>query len=222
MHQYTDSLVNAIRRRPGNRKLHQSSYNSPQRSPPNGNTPPRSLHTPTPKHRHHDSETLKPAVKHAVPDDYLEQLDGQSHTDGHADEENSDMTSIQPATLRHPPNIKNPIPPPTIHIKSEYPNLTRSEEARVLICVVTVEVPSGRWKPNKDELGLLRKIPETRSMQSTQSESYAESSDEDSAEDSEDLQREASDLRDKVDNWHGLPFAKYVRSRSTPRQGRSL
>jgi len=211
--QHIDSLINALRRRPQNSKQEETSYNRPQRSKSsrNGNTPPRSLHTLTPQHRRYDPETSavisQPTVQPPITD-YLEQLDDQSHIDEHTNEDNSDTTSIEPMTFRHAPDLKNPIPAPSIHIKSEYPNLTRSEEARVLICMVTVEVPSGRWKPNGDELGLLRNIPDTRSMQSNRSELPDDSSDECSVDNTEDLQREANDLSDKVDNWHGLPFTK--------------
>lgn len=210
VHDETDSPVNALRRRPGE-KNKQSQYTNLQISSPNATTPPRSPQTPTPQYRHYTSETLnvlsQSARKHEAPDDYLEPLDGRKQIKGHTTKDNDDATSTTTTPYRQAP-IRNPIPAPTVHIKSEYPNLVRSDEARALICLVTVEVPTGRWMPSKDELGHLRRIPETRSMQSNHSDSNEESSDEEVDDAAQDLEREASNLKNRVDNWHGLPFTK--------------
>ena len=51
---------------------------------------------------------------------------------------------------------KNPIPNPQITIKSEYPTLTRSRQQQNLTCLVTVEVPEGKWQPDMEDLRSMR------------------------------------------------------------------
>ncbi|CAD6568955.1 MAG: hypothetical protein ASARMPRED_002242 [Alectoria sarmentosa] len=58
--------------------------------------------------------------------------------------------------------IKNPIPAPTVTVRSEYPTLTRSRQQQSLTCLVTIEVPEGKWRPDPADL---RGAPVLPSMQ---------------------------------------------------------
>lgn len=210
---HVDSLVNVLRGRMQHAQFQQSPYIDPQRTLSYDNTPPQSSHSHEQSQRLRDSaisEVLsRPAGRQEKTGRDVVQLGRQKSRKGRTTEDTSDMTSILPSFVNHTSKLKNPIPAPNIHIKSEYPNLIRSKDAQTLICVVTVEVPDGRWKPSKDELGQLRRIPETRSAQSNHSDSDDGPEDEEDWEENmEDLERAERLLKDRVDNWHGLPFAR--------------
>lgn len=108
---------------------------------------------------------------------------------------------------------KNPIPAPTVSIRSEFPTLSRSRQQQSLACLITVEVPEGNWSPDAEDLrhssgnaavpqdepmGIMR-FPTVRTSRSSQFEPQQEN-----------LDDAAEDLRTRVDNWHGLEFHRYV------------
>jgi hypothetical protein len=112
--------------------------------------------------------------------------------------------------------MKNPIPAPTVTIRSEFPTLNRSRQQQSLTCLVTVEVPEGVWHPDSDDLrqtssgasqpqdepygGVVRfPTADARSIQ---------------YEPQENLDEIAEDLRTRVDNWHGLEFSRYIFSQT--------
>lgn len=128
---------------------------------------------------------------------------------------------------------KNPIPNPHITIKSEYPTLTRSRQQQNLTCLVTVEVPEGKWQPDIEDLRNMRpRLSQTveRNAQhrhgpsnaSNRSAKQIKSPQGSTApgpppprmpeplESEEELQRVTEDLHSRVDNWHGLDFSRYV------------
>lgn len=108
---------------------------------------------------------------------------------------------------------KNPIPAPTVSIRSEFPTLNRSRQQQSLACLITVEIPEGNWSPDAEDLrqssggssvpqdepyGIMR-FPTVRTSRSSQFEPQ------------ENLDEVAEDLRTRVDNWHGLEFNRYER-----------
>ena len=109
---------------------------------------------------------------------------------------------------------KNPIPAPTVTVRSEYPTLTRSRQQQSLTCLVTIEVPEGKWRPDPADL---RGAPVLPSMQqdsatfSNRPTSPAKSQQADwGSESPEVLEEITEDLRVRVDNWHGLDFSRHV------------
>lgn len=121
-----------------------------------------------------------------------------------------DVQSME-SDLSHRTNaMKNPIPAPTVTIRSEFPTMNRSRQQQSLACLITVEVPEGCWRPDSGDLrrtsagtsppqeesygGVrLSTAPETRPMQFEPQES---------------LDEIAEELRVRVDNWHGLEFQR--------------
>ena len=107
---------------------------------------------------------------------------------------------------------KNPIPAPTVTVRSEYPTLSRSRQQQSLTCLVTIEVPEGKWSPDPADL---RGAPVLPSMQ--QNNTYARPRSPQAErqadwpfESSEVLEEITEDLRVRVDNWHGLDFSRHV------------
>ena len=109
---------------------------------------------------------------------------------------------------------KNPIPAPTVTVRSEYPTLTRSRQQQSLTCLVTIEVPEGKWRPDPADLRgapILPPMQQDSATFSNQPTSPAKSQPADSAfESPEVLEEITEDLRVRVDNWHGLDFSRHA------------
>lgn len=110
---------------------------------------------------------------------------------------------------------KNPIPAPTVTVRSEYPTLTRSRQQQSLTCLVTIEVPEGKWRPDPADLRGAPVLPpapqdsNTFSERSNLAKSPATpSQNEWQFESNETLDEITEDLRVRVDNWHGLDFQR--------------
>ena len=109
---------------------------------------------------------------------------------------------------------KNPIPAPTVTVRSEYPTLTRSRQQQSLTCLVTIEVPEGKWRPDPADLRgapVLPPMQQDSATFSNQPTSPAKSQPADWAfESPEVLEEITEDLRVRVDNWHGLDFSRHA------------
>ncbi|KAK3096363.1 hypothetical protein LTR53_019329, partial [Teratosphaeriaceae sp. CCFEE 6253] len=114
---------------------------------------------------------------------------------------------------------RNPIPPPTVTVRSEFPTLSKSRQQQSLTCLVTVEVVDGKWRANVDDLRSPPTKPPTipeEDVEQTKPQPATRRPDQTRATDSvhEDrvLLEEAKDeLYKRVDNWHGLDFARFGR-----------
>lgn len=102
---------------------------------------------------------------------------------------------------------KNPIPPPIVTVRSEFPSLNRSRQQQSLTCLVTIEVPDGNWQPDLDDLRHAPSAPQEdvqSPIKSPASKPIRPPPYEDGLEDM------ADELRLRVENWHGLDFSRYV------------
>lgn len=109
---------------------------------------------------------------------------------------------------------KNPIPAPTVTVRSEYPTLSRSRQQQSLTCLVTIEVPEGKWSPDPEDL---RGAPTLPSMQQDAPVARSKSPEQSrqvewAFESPEILEEITEDLRVRVDNWHGLDFQRFASS----------
>jgi hypothetical protein len=105
---------------------------------------------------------------------------------------------------------KRPIPPPIVTVRSEYPSLTRSKQSQTLTCLISIEVPEGKWSPDADDLRLApeqsvhhqeKEVVSPRpDMSQEQRDYYTDSP--------EELEVITEDLRMRVENWHGLDFTR--------------
>ena len=123
---------------------------------------------------------------------------------------------------------KHPLPPPIVTIRSEFPTLTRSRQQQTLTCLVTIEVPEGKWSPDPEDL---KSAPVLPSMQpephSVRPRSPAPTRQSDARqsnarqpnwpfESPEVLEAVTEDLRRRVDDWHGLDVQRCDRSHVHP------
>lgn len=92
--------------------------------------------------------------------------------------------------------------------------MTRSRQQQSLTCLVTIEVPEGKWRPDPADLRGAPVLPSTQQDSATFSNrpaSPAKSQQADWAfESPEFLEEITEDLRVRVDNWHGLDFSRHA------------
>ena len=141
---------------------------------------------------------------------------GDTHTNNNSGRRHDyDVQSMETALSSPRASItKNPIPAPTVTVKSEYPTLTRSRQQQSLTCLVTIEVPEGKWRPDPADLRGAPVVPPMQQDSATFSNrpsSPTKSHQADwSFESHEVLEEITEDLRVRVDNWHGLDFSRYA------------
>ena len=147
-----------------------------------------------------------------------------SHNHSHSNNNNNtgrrhdyDVQSMETAISSPRASItKNPIPAPTVTVRSEYPTLTRSRQQQSLTCLVTIEVPEGKWRPDPADLRGAPVLPTTQQDSNTFSDrtnrpkSPAPAPSDWQSESNETLEEITEDLRVRVDNWHGLDFQRYT------------
>jgi len=117
-----------------------------------------------------------------------------------------DLQSIAADIPSPRPNIKNPIPAPTVTVRTEFPTLNRSRQQQSLTCLITVEVVDGKWRPDPEDIV-------SPAADSLDNMSMPRSPDPQKQFDlphtpSHVLDRVTEDLHTKVDNWHGLDFSR--------------
>lgn len=109
---------------------------------------------------------------------------------------------------------KNPIPAPTVTVRSEYPTLSRSRQQQSLTCLVTIEVPEGKWSPDPADIRGAPVLPSTQQGSDAYSRPKSPAQSRPQVdwpfESTEVLEEITEDLRVRVDNWHGLDFSRYV------------
>jgi hypothetical protein len=107
--------------------------------------------------------------------------------------------------------IKNPIPSPVVTVRSEFPTLNRSRQQQSLTCLVTIEVPEGKWHPNPHDLQHAppaQSLPQDDAFSSAKSPVRPARIPQIPDEDLEALEETTEDLKARVDNWHGLEFER--------------
>ncbi|PWY91269.1 von Willebrand and RING finger domain protein [Aspergillus heteromorphus CBS 117.55] len=140
--------------------------------------------------------------------------EAQQHT-ANARRHDYDVQAMESDLSPRPAVAKNPIPAPIVTIRSEFPTLNRSRQQQSLTCLITVEVPEGCWHPDADDLR-----HSTNGASQPQDEPYGamrfpsvQESKQAPYESQETLDEIAEELRNKVDNWHGLEFNRFGKLR---------
>ncbi|KAK5110176.1 hypothetical protein LTR62_006172 [Meristemomyces frigidus] len=131
-----------------------------------------------------------------------------------------DVQSME-TTLSAPRHTtKNPIPAPIVTVRSEFPTLSKSRHQQSLTCLVTVEVVDGNWQASPDDLRSPPSAAPTTAEQAYEQLRKAAPSARESAvhhavdsvnEDLHAMEEVKEDLFKRVDNWHGLDFARFGR-----------
>jgi hypothetical protein len=102
---------------------------------------------------------------------------------------------------------RNPIPAPSVSVRSEFPTLNRSRQQQSLTCLITVEVADNKWRPDPDDLRSAPPVPARPEETYARPPSPAQSAPRFYPyEPPEVLEEITENLRNRVDNWHGLDF----------------
>lgn len=130
-----------------------------------------------------------------------------------------DVQSME-TTLSSPRHVaRNPIPAPTVTIRSEFPTLSKSRQQQSLTCLITVEVVDGKWQPNMDDLRGPPPVPgsipeeayEQPRRESKRQESREKRQVDSVHEDIHAMQLVKEELYARCENWHGLDFQRFGR-----------
>ena len=142
----------------------------------------------------------------ASSDGYRDEVNGGRRHDYDVQSMETDLSSPRVSMAR------NPIPPPAVTVRSEYPTLNRSRQPQPLTCLITIEVPEGKWSPDPEDLRSappqLQAMHQEKEVVSQQSAEVVRPH-EWQSETPEELEEITEDLRIRVDNWHGLDFKRH-------------
>jgi len=122
-----------------------------------------------------------------------------------------DLQSMEASLVSPPGIIKNPIPPPSVTVRSEFPTVTRSRQQQSLTCLVTVEVTEGKWQPSIEDIRPIAPPTSTDfgAVRAPRALKRANST----YESRQHLEQVTEELHDRVDNWHGLDFSRFGKLR---------
>lgn len=146
---------------------------------------------------------------------------GETQVSSNGRRHDYDVQSME-TSLSAPRNpTRNPIPPPIVTVRSEFPTLSKSKQQQSLTCLVTVEVLDGKWQANPDDLGSPPPPQPRPSNENVRARSceQARSTVPPPRERASTPQQESSklmealkeDLFRRVDNWHGLDYSRFGR-----------
>ncbi|KAF7865988.1 hypothetical protein EAF04_006151 [Stromatinia cepivora] len=110
---------------------------------------------------------------------------------------------------------RNPIPAPVVSIRSEFPTLNRSRQQQTLTCLITIEVPDNKWRPDPDDIRSAPPLPNIRPEDTyARPPSPAQSAPRFYPYESPEVLDEITEgLRTRVENWHGLDFNRFGKLR---------
>jgi hypothetical protein len=124
-----------------------------------------------------------------------------------------DVQAMETAPMSPQSITRNPIPAPIVTVRSEFPTISRSRQQQTLTCLVTIEVPDNKWRPDPEDLG--SPAPQAAPSIRKDDSSIRHASPARSAprfrpyENPEVLEEMTENLRNRVDNWHGLDFSRF-------------
>lgn len=125
-----------------------------------------------------------------------------------------DVQAMETTPASPRPITRNPIPAPIVTVRSEFPTMNRSRQQQTLTCLVTVEVPDNKWRPDPEDLGVPAPQPAASNHRIDEAFGGRPPSPARSAprfypyESAEVLEEMTESLRNRVDNWHGLDFSR--------------
>ncbi|TPX17364.1 uncharacterized protein E0L32_012171 [Thyridium curvatum] len=171
--------------------------------------PPSERYTAASRHNRSDSEATGVASSGGYP---------ETTQSGPRRAHDYDVQAMETSLASPRAITRNPIPAPTVTVRSEFPTITRSRQQQTLTCLVTIEVPDSKWRPDPEDLQ--PNVPPAQPPPPRQEESYARMpSPTRSArrfypyESAEVLEEITENLRSRVENWHGLDFSRFGKLR---------
>lgn len=181
--------------------------------------PERARTNPAPRHERYDSSARGHGrntsgdtgmVSTIAPTDYAETQ--------HTRRQDYDAQSMRTSSSAGRRATRNPIPAPTVTVRSEFPTLSKSRQQQSLTCLVTVEAVDGKWQANPEDMRAAASTqcgPEDMHSKSKSIRSQEQHRPIDSIHEGynykESLENLKQDLFKRVDNWHGLDVTRFGR-----------
>ena len=136
----------------------------------------------------------------------------------HTRRQDYDAQSMRTSSSAGRRATRNPIPAPTVTVRSEFPTLSKSRQQQSLTCLVTVEVVDGKWQANAEDMrAVSAHQPGPEEMQSKAKSFRSQESHRpiDSVHEAYNfkstLETVKHELFNRVDNWHGLDVTRFGR-----------
>ncbi|KAM3503749.1 hypothetical protein MY11210_008598 [Beauveria gryllotalpidicola] len=113
---------------------------------------------------------------------------------------------------------RKPIPSPTVTVRSEFPTISRSRQQQTLTCLITIEVPDNKWKPDPEDLGSNSVARQQSLGRIDDIVAYAASPPQPAPppapkfypyESPTALEEARQSLNRRVESWHGLDFERF-------------
>ncbi|KAJ3478115.1 hypothetical protein NLG97_g8663 [Lecanicillium saksenae] len=113
---------------------------------------------------------------------------------------------------------RNPIPSPMVTVRSEFPTINRSRQQQTLTCLITIEVPDNKWKPDPEDLGSSSMARQPSLGRIDDIAAYAASPPQPAPspapkfypyESPSALEEARQSLNRRVESWHGLDFERF-------------
>lgn len=120
-----------------------------------------------------------------------------------------DMQTIDGALISPPALPKNPIQAPVVSVRSEFPTLTRSRQQQSLTCLITIEVPEPKWRPSVVSLEEAQSKARSIGRQGSVRSPIGHRRKPSNLENQQRLDEITEELHSRVENWHGLDFARF-------------
>lgn len=163
--------------------------------------PPEHRYNAASRHARSDSEATGVASSGGYP---------ETTQSGPARRHDYDVQAMETSLASPRAVTRNPIPAPTVTVRSEFPTISRSRQQQTLTCLVTVEVPDSKWRPDPEDL---QSAPPLAPAPSRSEETYVQPPSPVRTaprfypyESPEVLAEMTENLRNRVENWHGLEF----------------
>jgi len=153
-----------------------------------------------PSHSRNDSEATGAASSVGYP---------ETATSGPPRRHDYDLQAMESSIMSPRTSVtRNPIPPPAVSVRSEFPTLNRSRQQQTLTCLVTIEVPDNKWRPDPDDIRGAPVVPSVRPEEIyARPPSPAQSTPRFYPYEAPEMLEEVTEnLRNRVENWHGLDF----------------
>lgn len=108
-------------------------------------------------------------------------------------------------------NPRKSLPAPLVTVRSEFPTLNRSRQQQSLTCLVTVEVPEVKWRPEMEDLRdvpPVPPIPQDHGFSQPRQNWRRQRGADEAYERAAALREVTEELRQRMENWHGLEFQR--------------
>ncbi|CAK7263404.1 hypothetical protein SEPCBS119000_000465 [Sporothrix epigloea] len=135
-----------------------------------------------------------------------------------------DVHSMETALSGPHVTKRSSIPVPTVTVRSEFPTISRSRQQQTLTCLISIEVPDSKWRADQNDLqSSNNSVLQQQALNGSGVHGDGSLERQSSpvravprfypSESPDVLDEVAENLRNRVENWHGLEFSRFGKLR---------